>query len=379
MKSVLVESLLGVYNFELEVIPRTRSAQSLISWWSFISPFYRWNSPEVPSWEGPWGSDLDPAYLCFFSSWRHGFDPWVGKISLEKEMATHSRILAGRIPRTEEPSGATVHGVTKSQTWLRNEINITTNTTRAFQPWHFWCSGLDPFLLSGVWGASFPVYCRVSSSNSSNVTPSPMCDNRKCLVLSRAPWHKIALSRALQTEMATDSSVLAWRVPGTGEPGWLLSMGLHRAHDSMGFCLWGCTETRLKQLSSSSSRWTVRHFCFERILAWKAVLYSSFWRCLGGPWPGQPGWGRLFFSSVLALKIGFIYIVKLKQILASSAFFVAGKKEMGAGTPESWVLWALGGGCSLRNSLFSGLESRLKGPWLPRSGIVGISSAYVVS
>ena len=27
--------------------------------------------------------------------------------------------------------------------------------------------------------------------------------------------------------MATHSSVLAWRIPGTGEPGGLLSMGLH--------------------------------------------------------------------------------------------------------------------------------------------------------
>ena len=32
--------------------------------------------------------------------------------------------------------------------------------------------------------------------------------------------------------MATHSSVLAWRIPGTGEPGWLPSMGLHRVgHD----------------------------------------------------------------------------------------------------------------------------------------------------
>ena len=30
----------------------------------------------------------------------------------------------------------------------------------------------------------------------------------------------------------TSSSVLAWRTPGTGEPGGLLSMGLHRVgHD----------------------------------------------------------------------------------------------------------------------------------------------------
>ena len=33
--------------------------------------------------------------------------------------------------------------------------------------------------------------------------------------------------------MATHSSVLAWRIPGTGEPGGLLSMGSHRVrHDS---------------------------------------------------------------------------------------------------------------------------------------------------
>ena len=37
---------------------------------------------------------------------------------------------------------------------------------------------------------------------------------------------------ALEKEMATHSSVLVWRIPGTGEPGGLLSMGLHRVgHD----------------------------------------------------------------------------------------------------------------------------------------------------
>ena len=40
--------------------------------------------------------------------------------------------------------------------------------------------------------------------------------------------------------MATHSSVLAWRIPGMGEPGGLVSVGLH-------------SQTRLKQLSSSSS------------------------------------------------------------------------------------------------------------------------------
>ena len=37
---------------------------------------------------------------------------------------------------------------------------------------------------------------------------------------------------ALEKEMATHSCVLAWRIPGMGEPGGLLSMGSHRVgHD----------------------------------------------------------------------------------------------------------------------------------------------------
>ena len=39
-------------------------------------------------------------------------------------------------------------------------------------------------------------------------------------------------SRVLEKEMATHSSILTWRVPGTGEPGGLPSIGSHRVrHD----------------------------------------------------------------------------------------------------------------------------------------------------
>ena len=38
--------------------------------------------------------------------------------------------------------------------------------------------------------------------------------------------------QALEKEMATHSSILAWRIPGTAEPGGLPSMGSHRVgHD----------------------------------------------------------------------------------------------------------------------------------------------------
>ena len=36
---------------------------------------------------------------------RHEFNLWVGKIPLEKEMATYSSILTWEIPWTEEPGG----------------------------------------------------------------------------------------------------------------------------------------------------------------------------------------------------------------------------------------------------------------------------------
>ena len=38
--------------------------------------------------------------------------------SLEKEMATHSNILAWEIPWTQEPGGLQSHGAAKSWTWL---------------------------------------------------------------------------------------------------------------------------------------------------------------------------------------------------------------------------------------------------------------------
>ena len=69
------------------------------------------------------------------------------------------------------------------------------------------------------------------------------------LVMDREAWHAavhgVAKSRtrpsdftftflfhALEKEMATHSSILAWRIPGMAEPGGLPSMGSHRVgHD----------------------------------------------------------------------------------------------------------------------------------------------------
>ena len=49
--------------------------------------------------------------------------------------------------------------------------------------------------------------------------------NLKVLPVARAA---LKTSKELEKEMATHSSILAWRIPGTEEPGGLPSMGLHR-------------------------------------------------------------------------------------------------------------------------------------------------------
>ena len=94
---------------------------------------------------------------------------------------------------------AAIHGVSKSRTWLSDwtEVNWTT-----LWFWNMWTMA--------------------------SVTKEM---NFKCyfiLIHFTFTFH----FHALEKEMATHSSVLAWRIPGTGEPDGLLSMGSHRvSHD----------------------------------------------------------------------------------------------------------------------------------------------------
>ena len=65
---------------------------------------------------------------------------------------------------------------------------------------------------------------------------------------------------ALEKEMATHSSVLAWRIPGMGEPGELPSMGSHRVgHDWSDLAAAAATE------GYGNQYWPIR----SSILAWR--------------------------------------------------------------------------------------------------------------
>ena len=72
------------------------------------------------------------------------------------------------------------------------------------------------------------------------------------LLLFILDWSDLACMHALEKEMATHSSILAWRIPGTVELDGLLSLGSHRVgHD------WSDSSS-----SSSSLSWPQTGLCF---------------------------------------------------------------------------------------------------------------------
>ena len=75
-----------------------------------------------------------------------------------------------------------------------------------------------------------------------------------------------------QNEMASHSSVLAWRIPGTGEPGGLPSMGSHRVrHDWSDLAVAAAARTE---------RCVFSYFLFqafmELLLTWQLVAVAEF-------------------------------------------------------------------------------------------------------
>ena len=78
---------------------------------------------------------------------------------------------------------------------------------------------------------------KISVSDSLRACLGNLAPDKSRLGIGRGPpsgvealW--ISVPDALEKEMATHSSILAWKIPWTAEPGRLLSMGLQRVrHD----------------------------------------------------------------------------------------------------------------------------------------------------
>ena len=89
---------------------------------------------------------------------------------------------------------------------------------------------------------------------------------------------------ALEKEMATHFSVLAWRIPGTGEPGELLSMGSHRVghdwSDLAAYSIYTCIHMGLylninicKYLHNICKPWC----CTPSVQFSRSVMSNSLW------------------------------------------------------------------------------------------------------
>ena len=67
----------------------------------------------------------------------------------------------------------------------------------------------------------------------SNTRTSLVAQMVKCLPAMQETWvQSLGQEELLEKDMATHSSILAWRIPRTEEPGGLQSMGLQRVrHD----------------------------------------------------------------------------------------------------------------------------------------------------
>ena len=133
-------------------------------------------------------------------------------MEMEKAMAPHSSTLAWKIPWTEEPGGLQSMG----------SLGVGCN-----------------------WAASLSLFTFMHWRRKWHPTPVllPGKSHGWRSLEGCSPWGHWGLDmterlhftfhfHALEKEMATHSSVLAWRIPGIGEPGGLPSMGSHRVgHD----------------------------------------------------------------------------------------------------------------------------------------------------
>ena len=76
---------------------------------------------------------------------------------------------------------------------------------------------------------------------------------------------------ALEKEMATHSSVLAWRIPGKGEPSGLLSMGSHRVRHDWGDLTAAAATCSILFPLATISVWISSH---PNVKVWRASVHG---------------------------------------------------------------------------------------------------------
>ena len=108
---------------------------------------------------------------------------------------------------------------------------------------------------------------------------------------------------ALEKEMATHSSVLAWRIPGTREPGGLPSMGSHRVGHDWSDLVAAAAAADLSWRSVILMYYTIRfEFFAVSLVVFEVAYWRRKWQPTPVPLPGEsqergslvvcPRWGH---------------------------------------------------------------------------------------
>ena len=90
----------------------------------------------------------------------------------------------------------------------------------------------------------------------------------------------------LEKEMATHSSILAWRIPWTEEPSWLLSRGSQRVDVTFRFFVWASLLAQLvKNLPARQETWVQslgREDPLEKEMATHSMDRGAWWATIHG-------------------------------------------------------------------------------------------------
>ena len=146
-------------------------------------------------------------------------------------MAPHSSTLAWKIPWMEEPGRLQSMGSQRVGHNWATSLSLFTGEGNG-NPLQ--CSCLENLRDGGAWWAAVYGIAQsrtrlkwLSSSSSSSTYPwaSLVVQRLKRLPAMRETWVSLGWEDPLEKEMATHSSILAWRIPWTEEPGGLQSTG----------------------------------------------------------------------------------------------------------------------------------------------------------
>ena len=131
---------------------------------------------------------------------------------------------------------------------------------------------------------------------------------------------------ALEKDMATHSSILAWRIPGTEEPGGLPSMGSHRVgHD------WSDLAAAATVHRNSLQTWTNEQMDF-----FTCALDSS--KNLGPRYPDLGAWRKKTpWLQLSAIPLSYLEILFVSRVI----------QHQSSKSNPSWKLWDPGRGSDL--------------------------------